>query len=280
MKYSALALLGLLAVSVFASMQQAYALDPITFTTKASPTSANPIFQRVYENGTNSVIFTDAGFNGTYYQRKYAVATGGLSSNSATITNAGDTVNGAAFTSPVETTGQFWTVGRSGSTGKNIYALRSANDLSAVNATSQTSSYVPLDIFQSKTKLYTPLARHDIVNGDLQLGSINRAYTSYSESTALYAGGAATPGYALYYDVSGVGSNQAISSTNPTTVAQRIESGSSLIGQKVNGVVMWLAKSNSPTGTATVGVYNSAGTLVHTFGTKDVSTLSTGPHCH
>ena len=102
MKYSALALLGLLVVSVFASMQQAYALDPITFTTKTTLTSANTLFQQVYENGTSSAIFLDAAGNGTFYKREYNVSSGTLTTDSDTVSGSGNTLNSAAYTSPVD----------------------------------------------------------------------------------------------------------------------------------------------------------------------------------
>ena len=102
MKSAALALFGLLALSIIATVHQAYALDPITFTTKTSVTSANTLFQQVYENGTSSAIFLDAAGNGTFYKREYNVSSGTLTTDSDTVSGSGNTLNSAAYTSPVD----------------------------------------------------------------------------------------------------------------------------------------------------------------------------------
>lgn len=103
MKYSALALLGLLAVSVFVTtMQQAFALDPITFTTKTTFSTSNTLPQQLYENGTNSVIVLDATNGGTYEKDEYKTATGTVTSATTTLTGSGNTINSAAYLGPVD----------------------------------------------------------------------------------------------------------------------------------------------------------------------------------
>ena len=56
--------------------------------------------------------------------------------------------------------------------------------------------------------------------------------------------------------------------------AQKVGSGSVLVGKRVSKLELALSKSGSPTGTATAGVFNSSGELQYTFGTIDVSTLT------
>ena len=282
MRFLAAILLAMLTVSVFVMPLQAYALDPITFTTEDTVTSASTsTFQQLYENGTNSLIFLDSSNAGQSQLDTYVVGTSTVTTDSVTMTDGANTVNSAAYLSPVDSTSTLvtYSVGRDSVTGANVYgAININSSFAKINATSQTTGFIPLGITQSQTNIYSPLASNTAVNGDLRQGSLTRAYGSYSEAAVLYSGAAPTPGYGLYsYDVTNTGTNTAISSTNPTTVGQRIETGSSLIGAKVNGIVMYLGKSNAPTGTATIGVYNTAGTLVHTFGTQNVASLTTSP---
>jgi hypothetical protein len=57
--------------------------------------------------------------------------------------------------------------------------------------------------------------------------------------------------------------------------AQKVGSGSVLVGKRVSKLELHLYKIGSPTGTATAGVWNGSGELQYTFGTIDVSTLTT-----
>jgi len=52
-------------------------------------------------------------------------------------------------------------------------------------------------------------------------------------------------------------------------------SSSALIGKEVTEFSAWLSKYGSPTGTLYFRIYNSGGTLIDTFGSLDVSTLTT-----
>ena len=57
-----------------------------------------------------------------------------------------------------------------------------------------------------------------------------------------------------------------------TIEALKITSSSNLVGKRVSKFSMWLKqKQGSPTGTATLGVFDSSGTTLFTFGTLDVS---------
>ena len=67
----------------------------------------------------------------------------------------------------------------------------------------------------------------------------------------------------------GVGSTYKIS-------AQKIHNSSSNLNGKTIGKIGLALRLISGTGTATAGVFNSSGAILHTFGTIDISTLSTG----
>lgn len=58
-------------------------------------------------------------------------------------------------------------------------------------------------------------------------------------------------------------------------IAEAIKSGSALTSKPFDQVTLTLAKVGTPTGTATIGVFDSSGNAKFTFGTKDVSTLTT-----
>lgn len=81
MRLSALALLAILAISVLAAARpSASALSPVPFTTKATVTSTNTQFQRVYESGAG-VYFLDA--NATHIQQTRYNVTGGTVTGAA-----------------------------------------------------------------------------------------------------------------------------------------------------------------------------------------------------
>lgn len=54
-----------------------------------------------------------------------------------------------------------------------------------------------------------------------------------------------------------------------------VDTGSTLIDETISKVEFYGRKYGNPTGNALLGVWNSSGTLVHTYGTVDVSTLTT-----
>jgi hypothetical protein len=84
-----------------------------------------------------------------------------------------------------------------------------------------------------------------------------------------------TPESTATYQVTDTSGGEVLHSAVRTTSAEAIKSGSVLIGKTVSKVEFALAKSGSPTGTVTAGVFNSSGSLLYTFGTIDVSTIST-----
>lgn len=267
---------AVLALSVVSSsVSNASALSAVTMTTKTTVASQGALFQRVYENATNA-LFLDTSSSATYFVKNYNVAGGTATSSSTTISNGGSTANGAAFLSPVETTNNVWAVGRDSSTGKNVYALRTANTLSAVNATIQTSSYTPMGLVQSKTKLYSPLFE-STTYGKIWLGSQTRAYGSYAEA-ALVTGDATTSLVTAYADTTTGGTPYGplgvYTGGGLTYVTEKATATSALIGVSASQLTLRLAKSGTPTGTATIGVWDNAGTLKFTFGTQDVSLLT------
>lgn len=57
--------------------------------------------------------------------------------------------------------------------------------------------------------------------------------------------------------------------------SEHITASGALVGSIVNSMTLGLKKQNSPTGTATIAVLDSSNNIVYTFGTLDVSTLTT-----
>ena len=84
-----------------------------------------------------------------------------------------------------------------------------------------------------------------------------------------------TPESTATYQVTDTSGGEVLHSAVRTTSSEAIKSGSVLIGKTVSKVEFALGKSGSPTGTVTAGVFNSSGVLLYTFGTIDVSTIST-----
>lgn len=60
-----------------------------------------------------------------------------------------------------------------------------------------------------------------------------------------------------------------------TACAEHVKASSVLIGQNVNKMTIGIRKVGTPTGTATIGVCDSSANLLYTFGTQDVSALTT-----
>ena len=84
-----------------------------------------------------------------------------------------------------------------------------------------------------------------------------------------------TPESTATYQVTDTSGGEVLQSGVRHISAAAIKSGSVLIGKKVSKVEFPIYRSGSPTGTATAGVFNSSATLLYTFGTIDVSTIST-----
>tara|TARA_X000001036_G_scaffold201508_1_gene189254 strand:- start:217 stop:1320 length:1104 start_codon:yes stop_codon:yes gene_type:complete len=84
-----------------------------------------------------------------------------------------------------------------------------------------------------------------------------------------------TPESTATYQVTDTSGTQNLYTGSYYISAQRVKSTSVLVGKRVSKLQMNIYKSNSPTGTATAGVWNSSGELQYTFGTIDVSTLET-----
>ena len=170
MRFLAAILLAMLTVSVFVMPLQAYALDPITFTTEDTVTSASTsTFQQLYENGTNSLIFLDSSNAGQSQLDTYVVGTSTVTTDSVTMTDGANTVNSAAYLSPVDSTSTLvtYSVGRDSVTGANVYgAININSSFAKINATSQTTGFIPLGITQSQTNIYSPLASNTAVNAD------------------------------------------------------------------------------------------------------------------
>lgn len=58
-------------------------------------------------------------------------------------------------------------------------------------------------------------------------------------------------------------------------IGEAFKSSSAVVNKPVDQVTLTLAKVGTPTGTATIGVFDSTGSIKYTFGTKDVSSLTT-----
>jgi hypothetical protein len=72
------------------------------------------------------------------------------------------------------------------------------------------------------------------------------------------------------------GTDQLLRTASTTFFAESVASASSqLTGQTVNSVTLWLKKTGTATGTATIAVFDSVCTTVYSFGTQDVSLLTT-----
>lgn len=84
-----------------------------------------------------------------------------------------------------------------------------------------------------------------------------------------------TPESTATYQVTDASGTQGLYTGSYYISAEKVKSTSVLVGKRVSKLQMTMYKSNSPTGTATAGVWNSSGELQYTFGTIDVSTLAT-----
>ena len=115
-------------------------------------------------------------------------------------------------------------------------------------------------------------------NGDtkpsnVQLGSRfeetdTRKMYNYTESDTI----SSTP--ASWGDFSSTTGSQNLSSGGYQISAQKIHNSSSNLDGKTIGKIGLPIRLISGTGTATAGVFNSSGNILHTFGTIDISTLS------
>jgi hypothetical protein len=252
-------------------------LEPVSFdsTATAYSVASDPDFQHVYEDTTNDkVIFLDGEVvNGTLFETSYDVSSATSTNTSINISNGGDTVDSSAYFSPVEINEYVWAVGRDSGTDNNVYALRTTSGLAAVNATSQASDYYPEDIAQSNDNLYSILA-NTTEYGQLRLGSMTRAYGGYSEATILQTGDVTTPANAIMANQNAGTTIENVGSAYNTVVGEKFTSAAELNDKTIDGLFLSLSIQNSPTGTATIGTFDTSGNVVTTFGTIDVSTIS------
>lgn len=183
-------------------------------------------------------------------------------------------VDGLAYNSPVETDSTHWIVGRIPETSEIIFAKVNTATFTIVSDSEQTSQYKPRDIVQSRTKLYTPASRDSSTSGDLVLTSINRDFTSFTQTT-LYNGTGAVPAFGINMNVSNAATSVNVRSGAVTIAGERATSTSALVGKYLDRVDLYLSKSGSPTGTASIVVANSAGSVVFTCNTQNVASLTT-----
>jgi hypothetical protein len=87
-------------------------------------------------------------------------------------------------------------------------------------------------------------------------------------------GGSPPPAPIIYMQVTTVTDGYGTYSSNQIN-AENATATSSLVGKSIDTIIMHLKKSGSPTGTATIGVFNKDLSVKQAFGTKDVSTFST-----
>lgn len=106
---------ALLVASILVPVAAASALSPVNFTTKTTVSSTSSTqFQRVYENGTSSIIFLDGNSNGTIARSIYDVANGTVKTASSPtfVSNATDesvaTTPIAAAASSTDAAGVVW----------------------------------------------------------------------------------------------------------------------------------------------------------------------------
>lgn len=79
----------------------------------------------------------------------------------------------------------------------------------------------------------------------------------------------------VYMDSSSFGATpQTVNASNPSS-AEYVTPTSSLVNKTINEMTVWLGKAASPTGTLTAGIFDSSNNVKKSFGTLDVSTLST-----
>lgn len=201
----------------------------------------------------------------------------GTSTKDLAGSNTGTLENGVIWTSAVPTQSvsrpTTYITGRDTVTGKNGYAKISLADLSKTGDLYQVSSYYPRAIAQSTTNIWG--VNYDSAsNGNLVISAIPRSLASYSEAS-LYTGTGGNPGHGVLANVVG-GNLINIGAGAPQTIAaEKITATSTLLGRKIDGLSVDLAKAAGTTGTATIGIFDASGNPVTTFGTQDVSLLTT-----
>lgn len=105
MKPLAIVLFAVLALSFIPLLagQQAQALSAVTFTSLETVTSQGTgTFQRVYENGTSSLVFSDANRTAAYFKSSYNIGTDTLDTDVTTLTNTTYTATAFGYNSPVD----------------------------------------------------------------------------------------------------------------------------------------------------------------------------------
>ncbi len=114
------------------------------------------------------------------------------------------------------------------------------------------------------------------------VGSTQQPYLTLSTTIGDYTAPNAAVATSTGYDtpstttISGVfGFDHGLYSGSRTRSAENFGASAALIGRTLTQFSFWLKKSGSPTGTLYFRVYDSGDSLVSTFGTLDVSTLTT-----
>lgn len=191
--------------------------------------------------------------------------------------NTGTLTNSPTWSSDVATNSQsrlsHYITGRD--TGSNVIGFAKLNtaDLSEVDDEYFSSVYDPRDIVQSTTKLYAP-ATKSAGSGDLILQSVNRDFTSFAQTT-LYNGTGAVPVWGKYYEQTNAAGDVGLDAATRTAAVEYVSSSSStLVGKQLDRISLYLSKFGSPTGTATIGVFDSSINVVFTCSTQDVAALT------
>lgn len=169
-----------------------------------------------------------------------------------------------------------YTVGRDSGTGNLVYGKINIFDLGTVDSVSQASTYHPRDIVQTTDTLYSPLYNLTTGgNGQINLGSITRNLASYSEAVTLHAGNSTVPAHATMATQNTGTTEERLRSGTATVAAEKFTGTAAMNGKAIDGLSLSLGKGGSPTGTATIGTFDSSGNVVTTFASLDVATLTT-----
>lgn len=162
-------------------------------------------------------------------------------------------------------------------TGNQGILKMSIADNAIIESNFAPTGYAPRGITASTSKIYTPMYEFAPANGKLYLTSILREGMTGGTTTTLYTGDSSVPAHAKMYEVTNTSNSAAMTSAVNAKFAERVDTGSALIGKTINRISVVLAKNMSPTGTMTVGIMDSSGSFVETYGTLDISTLTGTP---
>lgn len=166
-----------------------------------------------------------------------------------------------------------YAVGRDFAAATNVYANIHLEDMSVVNSHSQASDFFPHSVAQTTDTIYTAL--YD--DHEIFLGSIGRDFTGYDESVLLHnATSSGVPANGEVASQTGSGNTVLLHSGADTIAAEKFTAAAQVNNVNFDEICLTLSKSGSPTGSATVGVFDGSGNVVSTFASLDVSTLDTG----